>query len=255
MSNIVDLSYLGSRINCIYRDDEGRMWIGSEKGLSIYDPNEPIFELELLPKPTAKSDCTINDVYTNSSFQYLASNCGLYYRAITDKEFLLIPVDDQGESLRITKIFQSRKGIIYLGTNKTLYTWDLQLKKLRRITEYKPPVGVNFSDIESSYISDIIEYPLSGDTLLWVSVYGHVIVGISDNLMAASLLPFQGFGRFYEHLNRKFFIDKDRSLWICGALKGILKVIPPANINFEDILNRPIDYSTEDKFFSSIKTG
>ncbi len=113
-------------INSITEDQTGNLWIGTRKGLSLFDQATKTF-LYYTITPDKNSDNGFNPVYslasTNENRLWIGSNSTL--QLFDTEKKCLIPIDDKtdGASLLpndgIYSLFEDNTGILWIGTTST----------------------------------------------------------------------------------------------------------------------------------------
>ena len=235
LSNKIFSQSISPRINCMYKDDFKRIWIGTETGLFIYDPLQNQFELIQLPVPKNIISCKVYDrLITASGKEYIVTGCGLFHKSFSDTNYTYKEITYENETQQLTSIYVDHKNRIYIGSNKTLFVLDTIKILLNPVESNVNKDELKFYSIQSSRVNSIIEFPFNGDTLIAASFYGQYIgVVDSDKKNIFVLLPDKKKNvNGYETLSRKLFVDSKNNFWICGALNGISKIIFPESLKF-----------------------
>ncbi|MEP7265821.1 MAG: two-component regulator propeller domain-containing protein, partial [Bacteroidota bacterium] len=223
-----------SRINCIYKDDFNRIWVGTETGLFIYDPLKNQFNVVTLPFPQGITMCrTYDRIITQSGKEYIATACGLFYKTPSDSNYTFREIIYKNEKLQVTSIFSDYKSRIFIGTNKTIFELDTLTLGFHTMKVNSKVQSDYFFSTKSSRVNAISQLAIKGDTAIVASFYGHYITLIHPErqnilqLRGKRKLP----GDVLDNLTRRLFIDSKNNLWVCGASKGISLVM------FDDTMN------------------
>jgi ligand-binding sensor domain-containing protein/signal transduction histidine kinase len=162
-----------NHINCIFIDRSGMLWLGTGKGLSVYNPLQQPFAQTFLP--AAGKDISIYDFYKDEhKTLWIGTNEGLFLQKSGNSSLEHRPLSYQGHSLTVSKFFKDDDGTLYLGTNFSLFRYDPATNALSLLpnTE-KDPVIYNIID---SRIVSIVKENIEGHPCLLVSPYGHYLV-------------------------------------------------------------------------------
>lgn len=241
-----------SRINCIYRDDYNRMWIGTERGLYIYDPLQNQFKITRLPVADDISTCMVYDrVITKSGNEYVATLCGLFFKRAGETAYSFKEFYYRQEKLQLTSIFQDSKNRILIGTNKSVFLLDTINIQLQSVYPGKIISAADFYSIVSSRVNLITEYIWKGDTLTIPFFYGHcpfIIDHKRKNIFSMITLDKKP-GMVYENLVRRLYVDSKNNLWACGGSQGLSKFVIRDSVDlskypFNDSIVHKIPYDT-----------
>jgi ligand-binding sensor domain-containing protein len=204
-------------VNDVYVDHDGIVWIGTNEGISMYDPLFAPFELQVLSK---RDDLVVYDFYTDKTGKlWVGTNEGIYFRPPGQTKFVLSPLTYKGVKLAVTKFFRDQDGQMYLGTDYTLFRYNESLN----IVSELPNTGLDpvMKRLVSSRIVSIIRDTLSGHPVLLTSPYGHLMSYYDLKLNKwFSRDSLKGFG-LKDNLIRKFFKDSGGKLWLANYKFGL----------------------------------
>lgn len=87
-------SLIQNKINCIYRGRDGIMWIGTDRGISKYNPYRQQFVQQFLPlKSSAHQNGKVYDFYSDEDQTlWIGTSDGLFKRKMNDTGFTHIPL-------------------------------------------------------------------------------------------------------------------------------------------------------------------
>lgn len=230
-----------SRINCIYRDDFNRMWIGTETGLFVYNPLHNQFETIKLPVPENTLRCKVYDrLITVSGKEFIVAECGLFYKYPDKGVYQFKEFKYRNEKLQLHSIFSDHKNRIYIGSNKTLFILDtnslqLSLVKCNKICTIEP-TSSGFFSIPSSRVNNIIQIEHRNDFLIATSFYGYAVFAFhpeKENIFCLYQDTSAHKNGPIENLTRKLFVDSKNKFWVCGASKGISQFYIPNSVSFD----------------------
>ncbi|NQX92071.1 MAG: hypothetical protein HRT74_08120, partial [Flavobacteriales bacterium] len=172
-----DESILSNSLKCLFRDEQERVWIGSDKGLSCYDPQLFQFETHYLggSSLTANGSETVFTLKDIDSTLFIGTKTGLwtwdYLKDESPKREETIPQD-----LQVHSIYQTKDQRIWIGTNKTLFYLNEGEEELHQLKgQLIPEKGSGFDvwNLQSTRITSMIESDLEGEPILLVGVYGY----------------------------------------------------------------------------------
>ena len=212
-----------NRVNCIFIDRSGLVWLGTNNGLSIYNSSQQQFVQQFLPGRTEKG-LTIYDFFRQADGPlWIGTNQGIYIQekngAIIQKKLAY-----KGAALSVTKFFRDDSGNFFVGTDYTLFRLDPQNWSISALenTE-KDEVMVKL--IESRIVSIEMD-ELDGHPVLWTTPYGHFLSyydlaekkWYSRKDSVRNLLTRFG---ITDNLIRKVIRTSDGNIWLANAKQGI----------------------------------
>jgi ligand-binding sensor domain-containing protein/signal transduction histidine kinase len=237
-------------INCIYIDKRGMVWLGTNRGISIYHPGQQNFEQEFLPQPKAgdKKDITIYDFYKDEQDNlWLGTSGGIYMRPANSSYFSFKPVLYKGHELSVSKFFKDADGTLYIGTNYSLFRYDQQTNKISLLpnTE-KDPV---MNGIIDSRIVSVVRDTIDTHPVLLVSPYGHYIAyydlkeqrWISRTDTVKKII--QRFN-LKDNLIRRIYKSGSGRIWLATARCGLGEWTRNSLAGVNHLSNNPADAAT-----------
>lgn len=235
-------------VNCLLADNEGNVWVGTEKGgINLYNIFQKQFEFfENEPgNNNSLSHNTINSILEDDKYIWIGTAGGGLnkYNKKTGRFTNFRNSADNNNTISndfITAIFEENKNNLWIGTwggglNKLNPTVE-NVKKLSRVTFASNTNGVNSFDFISSIISD-----LNGK--MWIGTLGGLIL-------------FDPATEKYEYFRASdprlqilqvgcIQFDKDKNLW-AGTINGLFKIqkdengtISNGNCKVESFYNEP----------------
>lgn len=214
------------RINCIYKDSRGLIWIGSDAGIYLYNPFYHQFDITMLPAPKGSGNCMVYDrIISRGKTEYVIAECGLFVKKNSDT-YQFFPLKYNNRALRGYSIFMDEHQHVLIGTNQSVFLLDTLTFQLNPIPLSKPVMNHWFSDVPSSRANNIISFSHHNDTVLLTSFYGHNCFLIDlkkHNLMMLTQGPGIEY-RFIENLIKIIRVDSRNNIWICGASRGITRL-------------------------------
>lgn len=237
-----------SRVQAIYRDHLGVIWIGTKWGLNSYDHSELKSYFHDREQATSLPDNFIRFI-TEDRFDnlYVSTNKGIAVYNKAESQFQ--PLKYNGENFQAWSYFQIGDNLVF-GGEETLYTYDLttqsittifpdingnKLKCINHIFQWKPNVLITSSRKDGIWMYDLAKKDMyrcpfvkerevnaifvDSQNRLWVSFYGKGVVCYSNEGKKLLSLSTKNSG-----LNNDIifdFLEKDNQLWIATDGGGI----------------------------------
>jgi ligand-binding sensor domain-containing protein/signal transduction histidine kinase len=160
-------------VNCLFIDRKGLIWLGTDRGLSVHDPQQQAFVQRFLP--TAKKDLTIYDFYKDENDDLLiGTDEGLFIQKNGADLFEHKPLFYKGTPLAVTKFFKDDDGTFYIGTDYSLFTYNRTSGAVELLPGTTKKDTVINKIIDSRVVS-IIKDTIDNHPVLLVSPYGHYL--------------------------------------------------------------------------------
>ena len=212
-----------NQVNCIYIDRSGIVWIGTSRGISIYDPAQQKFTQTFLPELNNERR-TLYDFYVDENNDLLVGcSDGLYIKNSKDGSLRHHPLQYKNEKLAVTKFFRNTDGVLYIGTNVSVFILnkDLTVKPLPNTEK-----DVVMKRIIESRVVSMTTDTIEGHPVLLVSPYGHYLTYYDFTLqqwvsrMDSARLIVKNFN-LKDNLIRKFFKAANGKIWMATAKAGL----------------------------------
>src|SRR5688572_6040229 len=163
-------SIADDQVNCIFRCRNGMFWIGTTKGVSIYNPSQQSFVQTFLPA-TGKS-ITIYDFYEEGNGDlWIGTSNGIYVQKAGTQNFLHRPLSYKGESLAVTKFYLDSRGNFYIGTNYSFFVYDKGSNAVSPLPGTEKDAVIR--KIIDSRIVSVAEEVIEGNPVLLIAPFGH----------------------------------------------------------------------------------
>ena len=237
-----------SRVQCIYRDHQGVIWIGTKWGLNSYDQSELKSYFHDREQPNSLPDNFIRFITEDRLGDlYVSTNKGI---AIYNKaENQCQPLKYNGKPFNAWSYLQIGDNFLF-GGEETLYQYNLtdksittifpdidgdKLKCINRIFQWSPDMLITSSKKDGLWMYDLIKKKMyrcpfvkereintifvDSQNRLWVSFYGKGIACYSKEGKRLFSLSTKNSG-----LNNDIifdFLEKDNQLWIATDGGGI----------------------------------
>ncbi|RDC64201.1 ligand-binding sensor domain-containing protein [Adhaeribacter pallidiroseus] len=219
-------SLLSNKINCIYRDRDGNMWLGTDKGVSTYNLYQQQFTPQVLPvKSTTTQPGRINDFYLDAQQTlWIATSDGLFKKFKISPAFTHILLNYQGTNLAVGKIHQSTNGTFYLGTNYSLFQFNPSTHAIALLSDQAQDLVM--SKIIASRIVSIVDFKINNQPVLITAPYGHFLTYYdfaAQKWVSRADSARQIIARLdlKDNLIRKLYKTSPGGLWMATAKSGL----------------------------------
>ena len=237
-----------SRVQCIYRDHLGVIWIGTKWGLNSYDQSELKSYFHDREQPNSLPDNFIRFITEDRLGDlYVSTNKGIAIYNKAENQFQ--PLKYNGKPFTAWSYFQIGDNFLF-GGEETLYKYNLtdksittifpdidgdKLKCINRIFQWSPDVLITSSKKDGLWMYDLTKKKMyrcpfvkereintifvDSQNRLWVSFYGKGIACYSKEGKRLFSLSTKNSG-----LNNDIifdFLEKDNQLWIATDGGGI----------------------------------
>jgi ligand-binding sensor domain-containing protein len=228
----------GRTITSLLTDNLGRIWVGTDNGLHMYNPNTSMFNVTELGKGS-----TVNGIAECGNEIFLATNKGILktnnykyepanwlYKNEIPNSYSIVALDTEN---------------LVIGTNNILLQCNISNPKLAPfITEYADPIDLN--NIVSSRYSPILYSKENGQVISGAYGHGVVFTNYSDK-GTTFIIPRNDDG--LENLITSFCEGNDHIIYFGGSLTGITELkLPSENFDnrafFKPLLSRSFDIAT-----------
>jgi ligand-binding sensor domain-containing protein/two-component sensor histidine kinase len=219
-------SIADNRINCIFIDQQGRVWIGTNRGVSITNLQKQQFVQRFI-KARKNTDITIYEFFEDDKdIIWIGTSQGLFFLfpdgSIKQQELFF-----KNNRLHVTSFFKDGDGTMYLGTNYSLFIYDQVSNKLSLLPNTDKD-GVMNQIIESRVVS-ITKDHIEGRPVLLVLPYGHFMAyyDLQSKKWVSRLdsLDIVKTFNLKDNLIRKLYKSRNGSIWMATAKEGLAKWI------------------------------
>ncbi|MEG2067913.1 MAG: two-component regulator propeller domain-containing protein [Tannerellaceae bacterium] len=204
-------------VMAIYQDKLGRMWFGTEEGISIYDGVRTVAYKSAINDLTDNSpigNLTVNIAGDKEGDVFFNSDIALIHYNIRTEKFTCLK--NKG-----VHAVEANKGVIWVGANDSVFTWDSDKKKLNFVLK--------------------LEAPHQHATAIRIDANNQCWIGTNDGLYVKKegaplccIIPHKDVYSIYE--------DSKRNLWISIRMEGMYKKDP--NGNLTRFVNEPHNPAT-----------
>ena len=237
-----------SRVQCIYRDHQGVIWIGTKWGLNSYDQSELKSYFHDREQPNSLPDNFIRFITEDRLGDlYVSTNKGIAIYNKAENQFQ--PLKYNGKPFNAWSYLQIGDNFLF-GGEETLYQYNLtdksittifpdidgdKLKCINRIFQWSPDMLITSSKKDGLWMYDLTKKKMNrcpfvkereintifvdSQNRLWVSFYGKGIACYSKEGKRLFSLSTKNSG-----LNNDIifdFLEKDNQLWIATDGGGI----------------------------------
>lgn len=198
--------------------DKDNIWVGSNKGLFLFNANAKRFEqLSYLKNLSDKSILSIlSDKFGNI---WCGTTTGLYFQDRNTKEFRKInQVNDSKYNIQqatVNCLFSDASGIIWVGTNNGLLKINIRPKRFKLYSsngDYK--IKLTSNDIASFFEED--------KNTLWIGTWGAGlnILDLTTNTVQGYNLALKEHNPNWNYIH-SIYRDKNKKIWL-GTRDGVV---------------------------------
>ncbi len=215
-------SIADNRINCIYIDKTGFVWLGTNKGISVCDLNRQTLVQTFLPKQ--KNDIAIYDFYQDENNNlWIGTSEGIFIQSI-DSSFQLKRIAFKGQPLIVSKFFRDDDGKFYIGTQYSLFIYDPVKNAVSMLPNTEKDSVMK--KIISSRVVSVMRDTIEQHPVLLVSPYGHYITyyDLVDRKWISrtdSTKKIVTQFNLKDNLIRKFYRTKKGNIYLATAKYGL----------------------------------
>lgn len=221
-------SLADNTVHCIYTDHAGKVWIGTGRGISLYNPEQQRFLQTFLPpaKGTEK-DIRIYDFYKDEKGDlWMGTTDGIFIQHAGTGEIEHRPLSYNGVELAVSKFFTDSRGTFYIGTNYSLFVYNRNTNQLQLLPNTEKDKVMN-RIIESRVVA-VVEDSLEGNPVLIVSPYGHYLTYydlVKQEWVSRRDTVKKIIQRYNirDNLVRKLYKMRNGSLWLANMQEGLGK--------------------------------
>ncbi|OOQ58902.1 hypothetical protein BC343_07085 [Mucilaginibacter pedocola] len=213
-------SIADNKVNVIYTDRQGIIWIGTDNGINVYDPVYTPFKKIFLP--SKGNDIVINDFHLdNAGDLWIGTSNGIYIKRAGKKGFEYRKARYRQQALAVTKFFLDVDGTFYLGTDYALFRYD----KLTNKATLLPNTSSDhvMKKLMGSRIVSVVRDTIGQHPVLLVSSYSHHMAyyDLADQKWVAK--PGSGAKRLdvMGNLIKKLYKDKKGNIWLATDRLGL----------------------------------
>ena len=243
-----DSSISGNRINSLFADSQGNLWIGTVlRGLNLYSEktNSFIRFIHDQDDPASISANDIRRIFEDSKGRiWVCTRGGGLNRLISIKEGFKHYVhdpDDPGSLMNddVFSIIEDKQGTLWIGTNGGGIHRYVEEEDNFKFYSYSKPNSLNLSPTN---FGAILCSDQQGNIWIGTEIEGLFCFNVEDETF--SHIPY---GTTNKHLNNKVITDvvlcSDNKLWVTTDGGGI-NVLNLANRKFTYIKSNPYDNSS-----------
>ncbi|MBX2925383.1 MAG: histidine kinase [Chitinophagaceae bacterium] len=217
----VEGSIADNRVNCIFIDKTGSVWLGTNNGISICNPSRQSFVQTFLPKQD--KDISIYDFYQYGDQLWIGTSEGIFIQS-KDGSFQLKKIQYKGESLIASSFFKDIDGTFYIGTQYSLFVYDAEKNTVAMLPNTEKDSVMN--KIISSRVVSVVRDTIEQHPALLTAPYGHYIAyyDLVEKKWVSRTGSTKSFfvrSNFRDNLIRKLYKTKKGDLYLATAKYGL----------------------------------
>ncbi len=215
------------KVNCIFMDATGIVWLGTDNGISMYNGAVQQFEQVFLPRlnNAGENEILIYDFFkTGEGALWIGTNKGIFIQE-KDGRFVYKKIMYKGVELGITRFYKAGDGNMYMGTNYSLFLYDAATATVKLLPNTEKDQVM--SRLIESRIVSIIKDTIEGVPVLLTAPYGHFFSYYDFNAQhwvsrKDSIKKILTRYSISDNLIRKILKSKDGQLWLANAKNGLI---------------------------------
>jgi len=217
----VEGSLSDDHINCIFIDKQKRIWIGTNKGISITDPSKQQFTQQFL-EPIKNSSLTVCHFFENTGREiWIGTSDGIYI--YKNGSLVHKPVIYKGQRLAVTCILKDGNDF-YIGTDYSVFTLNPVSFQVALLPKTEKD-GVMKKLIDSRVVS-MLKTNVEGRPVLFALPYGHFLVmyDLTEKRWISRLdssAKIVSAFNLTDNLIRKITRTRDDRIWLATAKSGL----------------------------------
>jgi ligand-binding sensor domain-containing protein/two-component sensor histidine kinase len=214
-----------NKINCLYKDKDGVIWAGTNKGISIHRPMQQQFEQTFLPPVNSAGPAiTIYDFYEQGNDLWIGTSEGIYIRSGDNDQLVYHALTYKDQKLKVTKFFRDVDGTFYVGTDYSLFKLNEHTFTVSLLPGTEDDRVMN--KIIDSRVVSILRDTLEGHPVIMVAPYGHFIAyyDLVDSKWVSRRDTVKNIIQRFpltDNLIRKLYKTRDGQFWMTTVMKGL----------------------------------
>lgn len=211
-----------NRIYCIYRDGEGRIWLGTSRGLCVYQPGRQQFTQQFL-RPEANTNLTLYDFFEDEDKSiWIGTSQGIFIRR-PDGQLQHRALSYKGVPLQVTSFYNDDAETFYLGTDYSVFRYHPVTNQLTLLPNTEKDGVMN--RIITSRVVGMAKDTINGHPVLLTLPYGHYLTyyDLQEQRWVSRLDRLNIIERFHlkDNLIRKFYRTRKGEAWLATAKEGL----------------------------------
>ncbi|HYO22296.1 MAG TPA: two-component regulator propeller domain-containing protein [Flavisolibacter sp.] len=211
-----------NRINCIFTDKNGRIWLGTNRGLCINQPDKQQFVQQFL-NGIEGAPITIFDFYEDEQKSlWIGTNQGIFIRK-ADGSISQRKLSYKGTHLQISSFFKDDDGTFYLGTNYSLFKYNAAANSVSLLPNTEKDGVMN--QIINSRVVSVLKDRIDGRPVLLTLPYGHFLAyyDLQKQRWVSRLDSMNILEKFNlkDNLIRKIYRAKNGTIWLANGKEGL----------------------------------
>ncbi len=212
-------------INCLFKCRNGIIWVGTTRGVSVSHPIQQQFVQNFLPRDkNSTGNITVYDFFKRENDElWVGTSEGIFIRradgSMTQKKLMY-----EGTKLSVTRFFKDVDGTFYIGTDYSLFVYDINTHKFSLLPNTDKDRVIN--KIIDSRVVSIIRDTIENNPVLIVSPYGHFLVyyDLVEKKWVSRIDTVKNIIQNFnlrDNLIRKMYRTRDGKIWFANAKLGL----------------------------------
>ena len=214
-------SIADNRINCIFTDKRGKVWLGTNRGLCINQPDKQQFVQQFL-NGTADAPVTIFDFYEDEDGSVWFGTSDGIFQQKKDGSFIHQKLAYNRAPLQVSYFFKDQE-VVYLGTNYSLFIYNPVTNALKLLPNTEKDGVMN--GIINSRVVSVLKDNIDGRPVLLTVPYGHFLAyyDLQKQKWISRLDSLNIVENFNlkDNLIRRLYRTSNGTLWMATAKEGL----------------------------------
>lgn len=241
-------SIASNKVNCVFRDHAGTWWVGTDGGISKYNPSQWHFNAIPIAENSNRGYTVFSVHEDKKGTIRICTSDGIYKKLPSENKFHLVTFSFQGKKLEPTIIYQLDTGEYILGTELSLFRYDPGNESIFplpvKLVDRKIFGQWNLYEFETYQVRSIVSDSVFNHRMLWWAVLGWGLgyydfeTKVFDGFLYDGSFP----NTIKNNLSHKIALDKNGELWLATA-DGLYhwKKNPEFQNSFDSYLHLPGD--------------
>ncbi|MEX1188018.1 MAG: two-component regulator propeller domain-containing protein [Bacteroidia bacterium] len=230
--------YYGNKVFCVFQDKQKRVWVGTDEGLNLFDPQYNQFKTSKIESNIGVGEVDIYDLKFHGDTFFLGTNLGLLSTDLSGDLIRNYTINQSKNDSSVYSLIWDYSNNIYYGNSKSLYKLNIKTNKIEsgfpKFNNKSNLLAFNPINLLSTRIT-IANNDLEGKLLIACPGYGILTYEQSTGNYFAGVLHFQEqYGAFVKSV----IIDKDQKIWAADEENGIFEGL---KTKIDSLINPVID--------------
>lgn len=216
-------SLADDHVNVVYVDRNNLVWVGTQGGISVYNPLFAPFEQHFFP--AGQTEVKAHDFYKDEAGDlWIGTSNGIYIKRHNKSGLEHHKLTYKDQSLAVTKFFTDQDNTFYIGTDYTVFIYNKTAHTIAPLPNTdKDPV---MKRLVSSKVVSMVRDTLDTHPVLLVSPLGQYITyyDFTEQCWVSRADATREIVKRFnlkDNLIRKIYTDHTGALWLATGKRGL----------------------------------